>query len=284
MNENAASLCISLVVTGVLISFFNSANIFYGVLILGQAHFAIAYLYSYKAGKMNGEYALKFVGALLFFGAISYFVYTNNNYLTLYIFWIFMMFVQHYAIDELKMSGIHGLHSRAQISLVVTLSFAAFMCVKLFGFPLTTIFYFLIPQYALLALFVYKNYERLALYFRRDYVVYIFFMLNILLPYFLACLDWTEANMVSGFIILLHYTRWYIFYYLKFVQAKDTVSLNYYLRAVLSVNALVILLFMIHSLNYEDSQLIYYFSQSFFFGWTGVHIYLSFRKGDLKII
>ncbi len=85
---------------------------------------------------------------------------------------------------------------------------------------------------------------------------------------------------IAGFIILFHYARWYLYYFKKFTDYEKT----YYARAVIICNALSITGFFLYTQFNIFEFLFVIYSPLFFYYWTLMHIFLTMRKTDFKMV
>jgi hypothetical protein len=194
-----------------------------------------------------------------------------------------MIFVLHYFYDELKILGIFPNRKTFVIFLPVAISFFVSYLVKYFDYQFVSFYPFLflagamfVTGFKWIMQDVHNGVERKIFLF--------FYTTNFLTP--LVCIPFQVIDMVkiSGFIILFHYTRWYLYYFDKFKKMPDKKFLEEYLEIVFWINLLVVILFVLYSLSPKAGFLALLFNPLFFYGWTCLHIFMSIRKTDFQEI
>lgn len=99
-------------------------------------------------------------------------------------------------------------------------------------------------------------------------------------PLYFAFYGGSNVYQISAFIIMFHYIRWYLLY---FVKLHGTPEQRVFLDFVIWVHVFVVLTFFQYSLSPGVSVGYAFYSPLFFYGWTLVHIILSIRKKDYAI-
>lgn len=276
--SNKINLLLSLFFAFLATYFLSNNGILYAVIVFGQAHFLIAYYYRYRNVGFSEKY-LNFSLALLFLCTIlSVYIFFNREWYNLFVLVTLVIFVVHYFNDEFKLSGFYAIKNKIFGTYAVALAFLSLFLTKLYNINiLIALLLFFISS--VFVIFFTKNLflsEDFAQRRKESYFFYVFFLLHIVAPFFLVFQEDVLNYQISGFIILLHYIRWYLFYFEKF---KDG-DLRFYLNIVITINFFIVILFIACAkLNYF-SFLYVLFDPTFFYGWTLLHIFLSVRKSD----
>lgn len=184
-------------VVGVLLLPFQA--IVWTYIILGQAHFLMAYLYQYRGKKMRRSYLV--VATLLFIGAGWYFFFSGLG-ITALALAVSALFAAHFALDEFTLHGETLTKEALVTSVGFTLLFFSFVLVVVFpqfsfaphlaltSIGATVVLRFLVSQKEL------TKAER-----------YLWFVGTLLAV--LALVLHLPAS-VLGIIILLHVFNWYV--------------------------------------------------------------------------
>ena len=259
-----------------IVSVFSADTVLWLFIFMGQAHFVLAYWY--KFGRIKDWWRSTFfwlwVGitvCLLGLGVLEAFSLA---------FWVAVagsLFVVHHIVDDLTLAL-----GRARWFLVGGL-FSGMLV--LFGIELAEFVFGMVPEFALLpylalgtiALSVYiarctsdlNRYGRL-------YVVAIA-LLSALLIVVSAGLSIAQ---LLGVIILLHYILWYL-EYLRKLWGRGRLLRTYLIR-VIGVNAVMALIWYSAIRGYELPGYEYFFSETFFFIWTTIHIIFSFIPATIS--
>lgn len=257
------------------------------VIVFGQAHFIIAYIYSAIVKKINSSYALKWMLYVILFGtlamlSLAYSSSSNINTLAVWIDFTLFIFVIHYTLDEFKLNGFDAeMKHRYLAGLGVAFAFLGVIVTKLWNFPpniysVST----LIPAIILIALFFKINSPKKFLGTQSGIAVILFIALNLIIPTLTLLTPSITIYHISGFIVIYHYIRWYIFYFNRFSSNKA--YLEYYLDIILWVHFLIFILYFQYRLAPFAGFLFYFFHPAYFYAWTMVHICLAIRKEDYK--
>lgn len=257
---------ISLGVVGTLLFTQSLQTIVYLFIVLGQAHFLIAYIYKYK-GKIKNImpfwYPLILI-PLLILGFLGQ--------LELMAILAALTFIIHFAQDEIFLAG-------KKTSLFTSIEILTLTLV-LVGIVIDLILMtYLLPYFfaaAIVTLLVYayliysKNYifNRVSIYLNSITAILVlitFFGIQV------------PLEKLIGAFILLHYSAWYINYFYK-VQS-NTFMKSQYFRRVIIVNLISIGLFFIF-LQTGLEIFSYFFAIIYFYAWTIIHILVSVRISD----
>lgn len=266
---------LSAVLAFLCVYFLSGKEILYAFIVFGQAHFLIAYFYANKSGKIGRPYLLKFITlAIILWGICSYAFYHVELY-PLVIFVALITFVFHYFNDEFKLCGF-SVKNKLFGAIAAAFSFAAVFATQIF-FVGPAVVYFL----GSISIFFAIVFIRQMLSEKSDdkqakYQSLLFFTFNIILPLWFAINRNIDVYTVSGFIVLFHYIRWYIYYLERFKGPE----LSFYLDVIFWDHILIVLLFVLYVLSPKSGYLYMMFNPIFFYGWTLIHILLSVRKED----
>lgn len=236
------------------------------IVVLGQAHFALAYLYQWKAGKIGNRYLLSY--AAIAGGLVTaYYVIPQPE------LWITVLagtiFALHFFIDEIYIG-------RLVWSRELYLLCASF--VALYGMVLVEAVYKLqiheIIIFAVTALVaplvVRRVHEKTVQFFEAMALVGLTYMLFILLlPRVIS------ITAILGFIILAHYVRWYLFFLARFSAPATKDIFNAYVRNVVGIQIGIIIAYVLYLSVDSLSMLSVFFDPINFYIWTILHIVFS---------
>lgn len=271
LSKSVHNLLISLISSLLLVSYLPDALIIYFIIVFGQAHFLITYFYQNKANKINKSYIIRFLALLFLLSTVCFYVLYNKNSFQLLIFVTLIIFASHYFKDELKIQGFDKLKTRPFGIFAVISSFTSVFIVKTLHLDFFYAYPFIFLAIVLSPVFIFE-----ILKTKNSNLMFLFFVLNVVLPIGFIFMDTVTGLKIAGFIILFHYIGWYLFYFEKF---KNN-DLNYYTNAVVLFNLLTILSFVLYSKFSLFSFLYVFFNPIFFYGWTILHILLTFKKSD----
>ncbi len=260
--------------------FFPNKAILYSIIAFGQVHFLLSYFYSNKSGKMDTAYLKRFFGLLALIGIACLFIDRNPQFSTWLIFITSVVFAAHYFNDEFRLSGLDTLRNQAFATLSVASSFFSIFSVKLFSLDSRFVWMTAAIAAGFAAIFLFQRFVDGDALWKRPLFLF-FFLLNICLPIFFA-LHPTAAsiNQILGFIVLFHYLRWYLYYFERF-EGKE---LGFYMDAVVWAHAFVLLAFVQYMLAPFSGIAYFFFDPVFFYGWTLMHIALTFRPRDYTFV
>jgi len=225
----------------------------------GQAHFLMAYLYLFRAGRMNIRYVV--VAVLLVLLAVWYFM-SGMSYLPLFLV-AGTLFAAHFSYDEFTLHQ-EPMH-RASWLLVTAFTLLFLLLVLaivlpvfpwiLYGAPL------LIGSYAFMRFRMHRVPSKAERY--------IWFVAIALV----ALAVFGFAAQVLGVIILLHVANWYVGYAAR-LSKRPAQLRRYYLEAFVSLALMIVLVVVF--MRTGESMLAVFFGVAPYYAWAFAHIVLSF--------
>lgn len=274
--NRAVALCASLGIPLMCILLLTDKALLYAVIFFGQAHFLITYIYTNKAKKIDAHYTIKFFGLVATLGLICFFVVKHREYLPWFIVFTSVVFVLHYLSDEFKISNTKEIRYRWLALTSLTLSYSSAFISKLFSAEQSVLYTLCILS---ILLFLFFSYHTLRQKKTNVIPIFLFLLGNVIVSNALAFTEQVSVQQLLGFIILFHYIRWYIYYFQRFSGE----SLVFYLDIVLWSHIFVTLTFFQFILAPLTGILFIFFTPTFFYGWTTIHILLSMRKSDYSL-
>lgn len=269
---------ISFLLSSLVVLFLKGMSVFAFVIILGQAHFLLGYLYKLMSPH-NQKVAWKrfsvLTPTLLLFATYIYF---NQNYLPHLIFVTLIIFVIHFSLDDAKMLGFLERKNKIYLVSLVTLSYLLLFLQKIY-FVANVIIVPLLVAIVLLFIFVSIVMWRIRKSRVGQWEYYIVALFNVLFCSMALFVIPLSIYQISGFIILYHYLRWYIHYYGK-LKGEE---LQYFIHISLSVNALFIFLAVMFTLLHSRGFLVTIFHPVYFYTWTLIHIFVTFNYNEVKL-
>lgn len=262
---------ISLTLVSLAVFFLSPSNILMLFVVLGQAHFFIAYLYQYRAGKITKRYLFFFVLTLI--ASLTVLLYFNR--LDLLVIAAGTIFALHFLQDELFLAG-------QKPSLLRTFEMAPVFLLYS-GLLVSEVLRMEILTYATaLAAIIVIIYGACMAYLRKlpDLLSAYFLGLTSLL-FTIVVLDITVSiRVLIGALVLLHYSTWYIQYFYKVRSNPE--RLTSYVRSVLACNLLAISLYALFLTPLGKPWLFVLFTPAYFYIWTLQHILFSIRWPDWR--
>lgn len=263
-------LIVACVATFILI--FNSPATFYAVVILGQAHFLLAYLYQYKAGKINARYIIKYaIVFILLFG--SYYLYGWSALLSTSAGFYFVI---HFLYDERHLmsepTSFEGWLRLCPLIVICTPHLFLLYGLNFFE-PAKSISLLLAGLYITSRITSKKAITVQDIYFLIIFITCYFMVFSLKDP---------SQTQVLNFIILVHYGNWYLNYLVKFRSKPVAFKTLSYEMAI--CNALMLFLFYYYSIQPTPilSGFKYFFHGDYFSLWTLMHYLVTFRSSDLR--
>lgn len=257
----------------IVLNLFPNHTVLLNILIcMGQAHFFMTYLYQYKSNKFDRLYLLK--AALFIMILITYYLFFLND---VYIMkFTSVLFVFHFIFDEFYLD--RQVLQFNQIYKVVPILLSYFV----FIFGSKGEYIIIVKIGAVLSVLYYT----LMVFSEKKYHV----SQNVyLLIYSILCVssifsDWISIkNNAMFFIVIVHYLNWYSFNYSKFKNSKK--ALSYYFVSAILVNLVFGLLWVgFYFYSFEVPQLVLIFSPTCFYLWTLLHLFVTFRPNDIKLL
>ncbi len=233
----------------------------YTFIVVGHAHFLMAYRYQYKAGKMNRGYAL--VALILLLGSVIYFILDGSLLPILLVSGI--LFAFHFGLDEFTLHN-EALTLRTVMSaLGFALLFSALIAVVAFPGLASLGIVAGILVAASITVRVLRSHTPISAGERYLWIVEsVLFVLAVIL---------NLPQQVLGVVLLLHFANWYMGYAGKVrshpVRAKE----YWYTFAVTLLVPLV--LFVLWKFGYLPFLSVF-FGLAFYYAWAIAHIILSF--------
>jgi hypothetical protein len=237
-------------------------------IVLGHAHFALAYLYRYKAGKLPLWYLAVTLGV---FSASVWFLGVDR-WPEMLIFLAGAHFWLHFSFDE-------SFLFKEKLGYMSTIAALPFF-LTLMAYLLQSLFYMQVlwPS-ALLSLGIaLASLGLLALL--RAFSPSRIYMLTLGFAIALTLLFYPDIPLerVAGFLILLHYAEWYGEYIVKLWSRPS--SLARFGRDVVIVNVIVAVLYTGFVAVPALSFLAVFFHPLYFYAWTLLHTLSSIRIAD----
>lgn len=248
------------------------------LILLGQAHFFIAYFYSNKAGKIDSAYIRRFSTYFVIFFTLSVYILTvQTSLFPVFVLFTLILFVIHYVNDEFKLSNFT---SDNQILLTSSIAFFFLPTIynKLLHNTPVVNWISVATGTLLLVAYFWKNTDALKKILS-DIQVLVFVCLNVVAITMLNNMNNVSIVQISGFIILFHYIRWYIYYFYR-LSGKER---EFYLQVIFSIHILILSMFVLYTLDVHNVLLVYFFHPVFFYMWTTIHILVSIRPNDYKL-
>lgn len=234
--------------------------------VLGQGHFLLTYLYQYRGGKITRFYMSAYAIGLPLAYVIA--VYLPLTYLLIL---TTIVFAVHYFYDEARIMTGNNYHLSLLLIVPPILFFLSYLLYEQLHID-TFIVTLVITGGILLQIW----YRFGPTPFMQQYVL-ITNAISILLYILYVRGGTVPSELILGAIIIHHYATWYIFQYKKLRQNTDRVSK--YLTDVLTVNAILIVGYILYVSNQNFAVLEYLYGINFFYAWTLLHI--IFASHDL---
>lgn len=257
----------------IVLNLFPNHTVLLNILIcMGQAHFFMTYLYQYKSNKFDRLYLLKAAPFVMIL--ITYYLFFLND---VYIMkFTSVLFVFHFIFDEFYLD--RQVLQLNQIYKVVPILLSYFV----FIFGNKSEYIIIVKIGAVLSVLYYTLMVFSEKKYRVSQNVY-------LLIYSILCVssifsDWISIkNNAMFFIVIVHYLNWYSFNYSKFKNDKK--ALSYYFVSAILVNLVFGLLWVgFYFYFIEVPQLVLIFSPTCFYLWTLLHLFVTFRPNDIKLL
>ncbi|KND50622.1 MAG: hypothetical protein ABA06_04140 [Parcubacteria bacterium C7867-001] len=230
-------------------------------LVVGQAHFLMAYLYQYRGKKMNQWYAL--VGLLTFAACALYF--TAGGGVTAILIVAGILFALHFAIDECT------LHEE-KLSMRSWVAIGGF--VAMFSSLILLVIYPHLVVVPIIASFLLAASIAVRTFVSRTPVSrterYLWFVEASL---FVLALVLGLPEQVLGVVLLLHFANWYVWYGGK-VAERPGKAKGYWTEVIVT---LAISAAAFAALRYFGASVFgLFFALQFYYAWAIAHILLSF--------
>jgi hypothetical protein len=229
-------------------------------LIVGHAHFLMAYLYQYRGKKMNGVYIA--VAGMTLAGCLGYYFFVGN--LMPFLVASGTLFALHFAIDEFTLHNERVSWISAANSIGFTLVFGSLLL--LVAYPGLSSLPYLVGGIVCVALagrFFFSTPVSKTEYYLW-FIAFLLFVLGVILKL---------PESVLGVILLLHFANWYIGYGNR-LKDRPARARSYWIEvaATLGLCALLFGAYLFLHMRWLDVL----FSPFAYYAWALAHIVLSF--------
>lgn len=246
------------------------------VIIFGHAHFALTYLYQYKAGKIKTAYILPY---LLTLGISFYIAFEYKDY---FIVFVAIAFLFHNFFDEFKLQNKSPTREHYALIFMIISLLAGWIIKDFLGYNITRPLIYTIFILAVATFFLHKTNKNLT--YKCPYLGY----LTLLTGTFLV-MEFTNNQPNTsdsfGFIILTHYLAWYIRLGVQF-KKTETETKNYktYIQQVVLINTIFIAGYFILKHPAIDLKIIHhtFYEPIGFYVWTMMHLITTLRLTNKK--
>ncbi len=266
--------CLSIVITVLLIQFIdslkiNANNVF---IVLGQAHFFMAYWYKIKRqNPSTTKYLMLIISGFFIF--VSYYFLKYEHLL---IILTSIYFVIHFSLDVFHLTNykatIVTFIKTATPLFIVYLSFLKLgnfsELLFIYGFPLSFLLFFTLHKSEKWYFFFFTGFATF---------LYTFSLLERFNIYLGSALF---HQYFMPIIIIAHYLIWYLYY---FDKLKKQEFLKKYVVDVLLFNGIIGLAFFFYFYN-KESVFKYFFRLDYFLIWTWLHYIWTLRKSDFQLL
>jgi hypothetical protein len=242
--------------------------VMYAYILVGQAHFFMAFLYQYRGGKMTRTYL--FVALALAAAAMLYLA--SGIGITALFIVAGTIFSAHFALDEFTLHGEPLSPSR----IVTIAGFAALhsSLIITVAFPSLAYLWFVVGGVFVVYIMLRTLFGKSAPS-RAEY--YLWFIAAIL--FFFATVIGMPSHIL-GIIVLLHFVNWYVGYGDRLKQVPDAARRYWKEVAVtLAISSSLLLLYLVFSVSF----LAIFFDLTYFYLWTAAHIVLSFVTATYRL-
>ncbi len=260
-----------------LVSFFSPALVLVLIIFLGQAHFILAYWYTFeRLGKWwRSDFFRLWFSAVVVFMLLGLFEVFSPT------FWIVFagaLFVLHNCIDDVTLiSGYIDWFSILVIFngvlLLFTLELSSLATGFVYGETKLQVLAGVSFIITLAGLRIHRS--------QGNYFALYSILLATLSMILILVVDVVPVMLVLGCIILFHYFLWYV-EYLQKLWGKGPARTTYAKR-VLGVNLLLGAIATVAWYGFTLPGHEYFFSETYFFIWTALHIIFSFIPKDIKL-
>lgn len=267
-NPWVQNVC-AIALVAILLFSISTPLVFLSFIILGKAHFALTYFYQKQAGKITKNVIFLQILAL----GLLFIIARPERYP-----WFLLMagslFAVHFFQDEIKLFGKVPNAKLFLAGMAMAMGYFGFLADAVFSFHIlpVSLLVGIILFFLSLALSFFEKtpFDTLQLYF--GFILIIF------------CLLWIFSihlplPTLLGSVLLLHYTRWYIYYFWK--VKPNTLALRKYLSLSLAINIAVFAVYFASiTFHLLSPMYLYLYSPLYFYIWAILHIVFSFRKSD----
>ncbi|MCA9360179.1 hypothetical protein KC850_04060 [Candidatus Kaiserbacteria bacterium] len=266
MTAFSSQQVLALLVGILSLGFLSPILILVAYIVLGHAHFLLAYYYKFKAGKINKKHLLPYLLLAVFVFSLPTFLSMESILLI-----IAILFGTHFFFDEARL--LEGEVEKVSLSLSVP---AIITFVGLVAYTETS-YDFMLP--AILVSVAIIVWSLASTGIRNLFLPHVLYLNLFTLLFSLIYIFGIEISgeAVFGSIILMHITTWYVFYYKKLKSAPK--RLVQFIVDCVVINALFIILYFVFMSQGEGSIGQYVFSPIYYYCWAILHIVTS--SGEL---
>lgn len=235
----------------------------------GQGHFLLAYLYMYKAGKINYVSIIKYIFVLS--AMIVFYYFAINMQLLLFITSFY--FIIHFALDTYF---INNKIIKMDKLLLATMPFFCLSFSRIFIYVglqnISNFFLLLFPATVIFVCYRWKE---------NEYIKWLLLILSIVV--FLSKIfniTWMFQYYMSV-IMISHYIMWYIY----FLVTKSSTFIKPFIINMLVVNTVLVAMFCYYffiNKSFIPGRLL--FQEDYFYLWTLMHFIATFRSDNFKKI
>ena len=265
---NIFGFMVSFLVAIGVVALLSSNAVLYTFVVLGQAHFVITYLYQAKAGKIGWKYIALYILAA---GLLVYSLATLSQPQLWTLMIAGSIFAVHFFVDEMFINGVKLTNESRLLGGAFIFLYAALLLRAAYGVDQPLGIGAL--AFAACTPLLYKKMRS-----RTVSTPEMFFLCCVVILLFILFVPVAiSVTSALGFIILLHYMRWYLYYFFRFGTAPDTSRFRRYIVDVLFINAVVLTCFLAYLYVPQFSVLVFVFGPAYFYGWTILHVLFSIR-------
>lgn len=256
-----------------LLLFISTPSVFLAFVILGKAHFALTYFYQKQAGKIT-----PLVLGLQILSLVLLVLIAESSRYPWFLLVAGTLFAIHFFQDEIKMFGRAPDAKLFLAGMAMATGYFGFLADAVFDFNVLSLSFLtgVVLLFLSLAFSFFKNepIDALQCYFGFIFIIF--------------CLLWifhipVPLSTLLGSVLLLHYTRWYIYYFWKIKD--NSFAKKRYLSLALGINIAVFLVYFASiSFPLLEPIYIYLYSPLYFYIWAILHIVFSLRKSDYAFL
>lgn len=254
--------------SGTFLAFVFSQNIKVVYIIVGQGHFLLAYLYMYKANKINLKKIVLYF--TIFISFLFFFLTVFDRHILLLVTATY--FIIHYVLDSFFLNKKHINFYQLPILALPFLWIGAIrLSIYAFHIDLSNTLIYLFPLSFIFIPFIVKKIDQITLLF-------ILFPLAVYLS-ILFKIDWVLFHFLH-ILFISHYLMWYFYIYFS----KDKLFLKRFFVNFSILHVLLIFLAILYL--YSKGNLFlggFIFSDDYFYIWTLMHFVATFRISDFKL-
>jgi hypothetical protein len=271
----------ALIVLGFLLAT-DPRQMFLCMIVLGQAHFFIAYYMQYKAGKVDAGYVRRYIAAALFifgtyqavpdFGIIKFEVLKDVTGL-----W----FIIHMVGDEFFLLGRRARKSQVLAFLPAIMMFSWYNLAAPFGHPYAA--YVTVVMAGFLISAAMQRKEEARPLTATDLYIHVLSLASITVAGMAAMGVKVPVESFLSFVIIFHYFNWYAFAFTRYATHPRRMQVFFY--PAMACNLLAIGLYAV-SVTLAPFSFIHstFFAVDSFYQWTLLHLFVTLRQEDFQAI